>query len=323
MIVEIILITSLAVGAASFYWPEIRNMAAGIKTDIFLRRERQKTLSFERYTAVQSGKEGLPGLNESLGRLINITFGIRSGKAAVAFWIMSAAPPLIIFSTLEGKVSSVLMLLTAAFSAGIPSLVLMMRLQGLRVASSREGEILMTELLDNYKINYFNMQQAIEVTAVTIEEAPNCRRLLFDLSRGVNRAGGPDELKKLLNDFKFSVDTSWAGVLADNMYLALTSGIRVTEAMEDLVNTVSKAREVDELTNRENNEAGLILKYLAPLCYIMTVVGAVRYFGLTFREFINYQFCTEAGLQWFIAIAVSYGAAVCAKRFLTIRKLDL
>ena len=55
MIVEIILITSLAVGAASFYWPEIRNMAAGIKTDIFLRRERQKTLSFERYTAVQSG----------------------------------------------------------------------------------------------------------------------------------------------------------------------------------------------------------------------------------------------------------------------------
>lgn len=69
------------------------------------------------------------------------------------------------------------------------------------------------------------------------------------------------------------MDTSWAGVLADNMYLALTSGIRVTEAMEDLVNTVSKAREVDELTNRENNEAGLILKYLAPLCYIMTVVG--------------------------------------------------
>ena len=155
MIVEIILITSLAVGVMSFYWPEIRNMVAGIKTNIFLRRERQKTLSSERYTAVQSGKEGLPGLNESLGRLINITFGIRSGKAAVAFWIMSAALPLIIFSTLEGKVSSLLMLLTAAFSAGIPSLVLMMRLQGLRVASSREGEILLTELLDNYKINYF------------------------------------------------------------------------------------------------------------------------------------------------------------------------
>ena len=42
MIVEIILITSLAVGALSFYWPEIRNMAAGIKTDIFLRLERDK-----------------------------------------------------------------------------------------------------------------------------------------------------------------------------------------------------------------------------------------------------------------------------------------
>lgn len=61
MIVEIILITSLAVGVMSFYWPEIRNMVAGIKTNIFLRRERQKTLSSERYTAVQSGKEGLPG----------------------------------------------------------------------------------------------------------------------------------------------------------------------------------------------------------------------------------------------------------------------
>ena len=61
MIVEIILITSLAVGVMSFYWPEIRNMVAGIKTNIFLRRERQKTLSSEDILPFSPEKKDYPG----------------------------------------------------------------------------------------------------------------------------------------------------------------------------------------------------------------------------------------------------------------------
>ena len=46
MIVEIILITSLAVGVMSFYWPEIRNMVAGIKNEYFSSQRETKDLEF-------------------------------------------------------------------------------------------------------------------------------------------------------------------------------------------------------------------------------------------------------------------------------------
>lgn len=256
-------------------------------------------------------------------RLIGIAFGIKNKNASVIFWSVSLLPAFSVFTVLVGRISSLLVFCASGFMAAIPSLITALRLNSFRIKSSKEGEILLTELIDNYKINYFNMQQAIEITAVTIEGAPNCKRLLFDLSKGINRAGGSEEIKELIDDFRFAVDTSWAGILADNMYFALTSGIRVSDALGDLLKTVAKAKEVEEISGRENNEAGLILKYLVPACYIMTVIGGIKYFGLSGKEFLKYQFGTEAGLGWFIAAFVTYGFALFTKRFLSEKKLDL
>ena len=321
MIVEVVLVAALAAGIVVFYRPEIGAMMDRRRMSSALRREKNQPATDVAETGAV--RKGFPGINESLRRVMSITIGAKRKRAVPIFWAATAAPPLAVFFILAGRTEASLVMICAAFSSAIPALLLSLKLQRLRVSSSREGETLLAELVDNYKMNYFNMQQAIEITALTMKEAPNCRRLLFDLSKGVNRAGDGARIRELLDDFKFAVDTSWAGVLADNMYFALTSGVRVTEAMEDLLKTVSKAREVEELSGRENNEAGLILKYLAPACYVMTVVGGIKYFGLTWEEFVEYQFCTEVGLSWFTAAALIYVAAVFAKRFLTVRKLDL
>ena len=321
IIVEGVLIATLIGGISAFYSTEIRMFINVIKTKVFFGlsiRGREKN------TAEKIDVEKKPHrINDKLRKLIGIAFGIRHKNTAMFFWTAAVLPAFAVFVVLAGRISTTLAFCASGFMAVLPALIIALRLQTLRIKSSKEGEILLTELLDNYKINYFNMQQAIEITAATIEEAPNCKRLLFDLSKGINRAGGSKELKELIDDFRFAVDTSWAGVLADNIYFALTSGIRVSEALGDLLKTVSKAKEVEEMAGRENNESGLILKYLVPACYIMTVFGGIKYFGLSSSEFVKYQFGTEAGLAWFITAAVTYGLALFAKKFLSVRKLDL
>ena len=161
------------------------------------------------------------------------------------------------------------------------------------------------------------------MTALNIKEAPRSRKLLFNLSKGLNTASDKYEIKKLLDEFRFSIGTSWAGVMADNMYFALVSGIRITEAMEDLIKTVEKARKIEEFARRESNEGRLMLKYMAPCCYLLTVAAGIKYFGLSPEEFVKYQFMTETGMAWFIIAALTYCLGIAARSFLSRSKLDI
>jgi len=167
------------------------------------------------------------------------------------------------------------------------------------------------------------MQQAIEDTAKTIEEAPSSRKLLFNLSKGLNTASNSEGIRTILDEFEYGLGTSWASVAADNMYFALVSGIRVTAAMEDLVKTLSQARKVAEYAKRENNESLLILKYLVPCCFVLTGVGATGYFGLSIEEYLTYQFMTTAGMSWFMISLLVYAAGLFLAFFLSKTKLDL
>jgi len=255
-------------------------------------------------------------------RLLQITLGMGTDRSMKAFWIMTSVPGAAIFIILSQKIPFTLAVCAALLCAGLPYCLLRLRLQRLRIESSREGEILITELLNNYKISYFNMQQAIEDTAKTIEEAPSSRKLLFNLSKGLNTAGDSRRISILLDEFRMSINTSWGNILANNMYFALVSGIEVTEAITDLAETIKRARKIDEYARRENNEAGLILKYLAPVSFFLTVAGGIGYFGLTPEKYLYYQFGTEVGLTWFTISAVIYGAGLLVNGYLTNTKLD-
>lgn len=253
--------------------------------------------------------------------LLQITLGMGTDRSIKAFFVITLIPVASVWVFLLGKVQ-VKLAAAAALGAGLlPYAILRLRLQKLRVDSSREGEILITELLENYKIEYCNMQQAIETTAASIEEAPNSRRLLFNLARGLNTAER-NRINSLLREFRLSINTSWGNILASNMGFALTSGVEVTEALTDLADTVKRARRVDEFARRENNEAAMILKYLAPAAYLLTVAGGIKLFGLSPENFFYYQFRTEAGLTWFIISLIIYVAGVVLDTCLSVTKLD-
>lgn len=205
----------------------------------------------------------------------------------------------------------------------LPYMCLRGKLQVIRVSASLEGDILISELLNNYKISFYNMQEAIEKTGLEIEEAPYSKKLLLNLARGLARTGSNEEVKELIEVFKYSLNTSWGNILGTNIYFAATSGIRVTEALADLSESIAKARKVLEYTRRENNEAMLMIKYLAPVCYILTLLGAIKYFNFTLSKFFAYQFGTTTGITWFSIICITYIVGIFAAIFFSKRKMEL
>lgn len=209
------------------------------------------------------------------------------------------------------------------FMGALPYCSIMARLYSQRVARSREGDILIQELLNNYKIHMYNMKEAVEITAFSIEGAPGAKRILLNLAKGLNNAVTEKEVEKLLAVFRYSIDTAWGNVLASNIFFAYVHGSRVDQALEDLLSSITKSRQVIEHGKRENNEARLMLKYLAPISFALSVIGACRYFGFTLAKFIKYQLGTALGLKWFMIMVMLYVAGILVNGFFSREKMDI
>ena len=260
---------------------------------------------------------------ENVRMLLGITLGMGKDRSVRLFFGLSGAFSLSSMVLLSGRVSLMLNITASVLGAFIPYLMLLIRREKLRVRSSREGERMLRELMDNYKIYYFNMKEAIDRTAVTLKNAPGSRRILTGLSRGLDRAGSERSIVRLLEEFSLSINTSWANTLKNLMYFSLVYGIRVDEAMEDLRDTLKSARMVEEYSKRENNESSLMIKYMVPLIYLMTAAGGVKIFGLGAEKFLHYQFGTEVGITWFTTFLVIYIISYIVNLFLSENKLDL
>ncbi len=209
------------------------------------------------------------------------------------------------------------------FLTAVPYGVLTARLYSRRVTRSREGDILVQELLNNYKINGFNIREAIEITAAELDKAPGAKRLLLQLAKGLQKAVTKNEVEYHLAAFRYGIDTAWGNALSTSIFFAYLYGIRVDHALEDLLSSMIRSRQVVEHGKRENNEARLILKYLAPVSFLLTVAGACRYFGFTPAKFISYQFGTALGMQWFLIMIMMYGASLLLNVFLSREKMDI
>ena len=214
-------------------------------------------------------------------------------------------------------------LICGILALSLPTVLLLMRLNGKRIGSSREGDLMIQELLANYKVYDFNMKEAIEVTSRNLEGAPYCKSLLVDLINRLNKVFTKEEVEKVLDDFKYSLGTAWGNALASDIYFAQVHGIKVTESLEDLAQSITKSRQVVEHSRREHNEAHLMLKYLAPISYVLSVICACRFFGFTLSKFIIYQFTTGLGLQWFVITMVLYIVGLVMNSWLSNEKMDI
>ena len=255
--------------------------------------------------------------------VMGITLNMGTDRAVRLFFAVSGVLSVSAMVVLGSRVSFWMNAIASVIMFFAPYMILRFRMERIRIRSSLEGEILLSELTENYKIYYYNMKEGIDRTALTIEDAPDSKRILQNLSLGLQRAGSERSITRLLEEFALSINTSWAGTLKNLMYFSLVHGIRVDEALEDLSATLRRAREVKEFARRENNESRLMLKYMIPLGYGLTILAGVRYFGLGWEKFWHYQFQTEAGMTWITASLIVYAISYMVNLYLSESKLDL
>ena len=205
----------------------------------------------------------------------------------------------------------------------LPYGFLQVRLHEKRVERSKEGDLLVQELLNQYQIHDYNMQEAIEQTAVSLDGAPLGKRLYLELAKGLQHAVTKKEVEDVLLTFRYAFHTAWGNVLASNIFFAHLYGIKVDASLKDLLYCMTQSRKAVEYGRRENHEAKLMLLYLAPISYVLSVFFACRYFGFTIGKFFAYQLGTVLGMEWFLSMAFCYVISLLIHRFLAKEKMDL
>lgn len=317
---ELFFFLLLTAGLLILYAPEIQDIRRlfifSLKKWVagFYSGEIQEHLKGERYREQ---------FMEHIRLLLQTGLSLGTCKSVRMFLFLSGLLGVAAFFMTVGRIAVCLTVISSGAGVLMPYLFLRCIVQGKQVAGSQEGEILVTELLNNYKIHHCNMVHAVEQTAIMMEDAPFSRTLLFNLSRGLNRVSDEEEMKRLLHEFQFSLGTSWAGILAMNLYLACYSGMQVTDSLSDLARSMERARQLEEFLHRENNEVRMILKYLIPGSFLLLTVSGVHFFGLSPSEWFYNQFRTDAGIAWLSVTLLLYLTASGTYLLFSIRKFDL
>jgi hypothetical protein len=192
-------------------------------------------------------------------------------------------------------------ILMAAFLSVLPYLYLMLRLRTARVDGSYEADKLVTELANQYKINHYNMREAIDQTVMRLKHAPYSKKALFRLAIANKTVRNDEQLEGIMQEFNFALDTDWAILLSNNIYIALKDDdMNVSEALEDIIEDLKELKTVVEQEKQYNNEAFVMVKYVVPGTYLLSILTLFKVFNFTGQKFIDFQFKHPLGLQMFI-----------------------
>ncbi len=236
-----------------------------------------------------------------LNKLIAITCGQTNYVTVYSFIILTLSLPVLFFTLLVNRTSLAFACLVSTFFGILPYLYLRIKLSAIRIEGSYEADTVVGELLNQYKMNYSNMIEAVD-SMVNLKEAPICRKAFYRLSLRLKGYKTNEELLEGLEEVVFTVDTDWMRMLTNNIYMSIDRGIDVIIGLEDILLELKEAKSTTEKSKQINIEGFSILKYLSPAMYIATVLIAVKYFGFTLSKFIKYQLYTSIGIKFFVLI---------------------
>lgn len=189
--------------------------------------------------------------------------------------------------------------------AAFPYAILRVKLHSMQLKGSYEGEEFLIELINQYKMNYFNIQETIDRTIDYLGKCPNSKRSLFKLSMQLKSCVVEQDYREALDVFVYSIGTEWAKMLSNNLLLAFTSGANVLLGLNDIMRECATVRENIERGKQENTEAFYMTRFLAPILYLGMFLFAVKYRDFTIPRFLESQFFTANGLKFFIGICIT------------------
>lgn len=243
-------------------------------------------------------------LVKHINMLLSIIFNTNNPLFTQIFFIITIGLFVFNFLILSKHSSVLFTLIFSIIISLLPYGYLQLRLRTIRVESSYEGERLITELINQYKINYFNMFEAIDKAIYYLKDSPHSQKLLFRLSLALKEYRTEEELQDILKEFTYAVDTEWIKMLSNNIYLAVEDGVNVVVSLEDILHELKNLKIDMEYNKRLNSEGFAIIKYLVPIFYFLSIYIAVKYFNFTLFKFIDYQINTNIGFKFFIVILI-------------------
>lgn len=260
---------------------------------------------------------------EHIEMLLSITYNFNSSYYLIFFFLISTFLFCVSFIVFLNSGKHILINILLSILIGLlPYLTLKIRLYNIRVLSSYEAEGLITELISQYKINHFNMIEAIDKTIPKISEQPYSQKALFKLSIAIKQYQDEKDLENIINEFNYNINTSWSFLLANNLFLSIGQGDDVYEALEDILDELKDLKRIFEKNKQYNNETLIMIKYVTPLIYLLSVYTMFAIFGFDIDKFINYQFNDPIGLKFFVLIISFIGLNYFIYIFLKRQKND-
>lgn len=264
----------------------------------------------------------LNGIANHLCRIFNV---ISNGKnvdlKVKAFMIISSATFVIAFYFCRNL--SEFGALIAVFMGMMPYGYIRLRMSMKQVKGSFEGQMLLDEIVNQYKICGFDIYSTIDRCVENLPEESFSKKALFRFAIKMRTYVGEAELKQALNEFAANFDTIWARMLADNFYNAIRENVNVLKGLEDLL---EKCKEIDkfiEESKKEGREADMLIKILCPISLVGTIFMAKNLMGFSWQKIITYQFVEMTGVFLFAVIVLAGCINIIVLPLLYKRKYDL
>ncbi|MFV0516293.1 MAG: hypothetical protein ACK5MV_02745 [Aminipila sp.] len=285
-LVEGIIYIIFILGISLIYYHKIKTNIAKIRARHRL-RERKRRMEHGNKLYDHINYITKTTLNLPAGYLINISVAINITVLFIGIRNLTFVSALIISTSI----------------AATPYMILRVRFEGIRRKGSFEGEYLISNFLNQYRISNFNVYEALEML---LEESKNTKvtnSLILKMLLELRGTGNINEIKKATEKFSSVINTNWSRMFAYNIQLAASKGINISLAVEDILIQLREARVIYEERKRLNSESMRIVVYMIPILYLFTIIMSVKYIGTSVLHYLQNQFLTKEG---FMLLMISF-----------------
>lgn len=203
-----------------------------------------------------------------------------------------------------------------------PYLLLRVKLEVYRRKGSYEGEMLIVEFLNQYRINNYNIYRAIERVIEENKGMKISNKLLYKLLMEIRSTGNKDVIRRATDSFAYGINTNWSRMLANNIRIGVETGINVSLSIEDILIQLRDARTIIEERKRLNSEANRILIFLIPFMYISTIYMSIKYLDIPLNKFMQNQIYTSQGFFLLTIILFLFLLNIVIMEFINNQRFD-
>lgn len=293
------------VGIAFVYSSDLNNYIAKLKSRHRLRERRRRIKEHSK-------------IEKHFDCIAKNTLNVK-GKYLMLFMCGVYLVVMIIGSRNLSIMSSVVL---AIAISSTPYMILRIKFEGIRRKSSFEGEMLISNFLNQYRIVNFNVYEALEKLLDESKNTKASNPLILKMLLELRNAANPKEIKKAVGKFASVINTNWSIMFAYNIQLAADKGINVSMAIEDILLQLRDARTIFEERKRLNSEAIRIVVYMIPFLYAFTVIMSVKFIGMSLKKYVENQLFTKEGFLFFTVSGVMFLMNIVIMEIVSRQKFD-